>query len=70
MKSKKIIIHCGYPKSASATIVNEMIKIVKNYNVVNVNEDPELLNTFEEILNLDESTYKKKKIKANFQRHK
>lgn len=39
-----------------------MIKIVKNYNVVDVNEDPELLNTFEEILNLDESTYKKKKL--------
>lgn len=60
-KSKKIILHCGYPKAASTTIVNEMIKIVKNYNVVDVNEDPELLNTFEEILNLDENIYKKKK---------
>ena len=44
-KSKKIIIHCGYPKAASATIINEMIKIVKNHNVVDVNEDPDLLNT-------------------------
>ena len=37
-KSKKIIIHCGYPKAASATIINDMKKIIKKYNIVDVNE--------------------------------
>ena len=60
-KSNKIIIHCGYPKAASATIINDMIKINKIYNIVDVNEDPELLHSFEEILNLDDNSYKKKK---------
>lgn len=60
-KSNKIIIHCGYPKAASATIINDMIKINKIYNIVDVNEDPELLHSFEEILNLDDNSYQEKK---------
>ena len=40
LKSNKIIIlHCGYPKAASATLINDMRKIAKNYNVIDTNEN-------------------------------
>ena len=38
-----------------------MKKILKKQNIVDVNEKFELLNSFEEILNLDEDSYKKKR---------
>ena len=38
-----------------------MIRVLKNQNIVDVNEKFELLNSFEEILNLDEDSYKKKR---------